>query len=133
MEIAKEQKELLMKCMDSIDAVRIFRKLFWKWYEGPVRLLGESTRDQLRQLREFMCAEDKVGLDTMPYVMAMLYYGRDLLPEKSPYRNPMETIMSLVSANSSSRNWITTLMQTILISPSSSAGPMIFATGSNMP
>ena len=88
MEIAKEQKELLMKCMDSIDAVRIFRKLFWKWYEGPVRLLGESTRDQLRQLREFMCAEDKVGLDTMPYVMAMLYYGRDLAARKIALQKP---------------------------------------------
>jgi hypothetical protein len=88
MEIAKEQKELLMKCMDSIDAVRIFRKLFWKWYEGPVRLLGESTRDQLRQLREFMCAEDKVGSDTMPYVMVMLYYGRDLAARKIALQKP---------------------------------------------
>lgn len=88
MEISTAQKDLLQECMNSIEAVRTFRKLFWKWYQGPVHLIGESAREQLRELREFMYAEDKVGLDCMPYVMALLYYGRDLAAKKIILQKP---------------------------------------------
>lgn len=88
MKVSAEQRDLLQNCIDSIESVRIFRKLFWKWHEGPVRIMGESTRDQLRQLREFLRLEEKAGFDKVPFVMAMLYYGRDLAAHKIVLQKP---------------------------------------------
>lgn len=88
MNLSSEQKSLLQNCIDSIESVRIFRKLFWKWHDGPVRLVGESTRDQLCQLREFMRLEEKAGFDKVPFVMAMLYYGRDMAANKVVLQKP---------------------------------------------
>lgn len=88
MNISSEYKDLIQNCIDSIESVRIFRKLFWKWNDGPVHLMGESTRDQLQQLREFMRLEEKAGFDKVPFVMAMLYYGRDLAANKIVLQKP---------------------------------------------
>lgn len=88
MEITAAQKDIFKKCADAVEDCAVFRKLFWKWYEEHGRVGGESPRDQIKQLREFLWAQEKVGREKMPYITAMIYYGRDLAAHKIVLQKP---------------------------------------------
>lgn len=88
MDISAERKAILKGCADVIEDTALFRKLFWKWYEEHGRVGGESPRDQIKQLREFLRAIEKVGKEKMPYIISMLYYGRDLAAKKIVLQKP---------------------------------------------
>ena len=88
MEISAKQQDILKNCAAVIEDSAIFRKLFWKWYEEHGRVGGESPRDQIKQLREFLRAIEKVGKVKMPYIVSLLYYGRDLAARNIVLQKP---------------------------------------------
>ena len=88
MEISAKQQDILKNCAAVIEDSAVFRKLFWKWYEEHGRVGGESPRDQIKQLREFLRAIDKVGKEKMPYIISLLYYGRDLAAHNIVLQKP---------------------------------------------
>jgi len=88
MEITTEQKEILLKFQEAIEPAKVFRKLFWKWYQEHGKVGFESAREQIKQLREFYRAVEKVGVDKMPYIMSMIYYGRSLKAGKTVLQKP---------------------------------------------
>ncbi len=88
MEISAKQQDILKNCAAVIEDSAIFRKLFWKWYEEHGRVGGESPRDQIKQLREFLRAIEKVGKEKMPYIVSLLYYGRDLAARNIVLQKP---------------------------------------------
>ena len=85
MEISAKQQDILKNCAAVIEDSAIFRKLFWKWYEEHGRVGGESPRDQIKQLREFLRAIEKVGKEKMPYIVSLLYEYNKFFNSDDPY------------------------------------------------